>query len=520
MNKGLILLMSTLLIITTGYSQQYFNRRYELNGCRGWDFSPNILQDSYSYILQFEGPNTINSNYRRIAFQKLDLLGNLYGPCMIYQDSSNGYYGGYGGSLINLFGAPGYAAIGTKSTWVTNGRYDRGLLLRLAPDLDTIWTKSYSDYSPHDSSYFFHNITQTTDFGYALVGNYTNVTGSALWRIVLFKTDSLGNQQFRKFYGSGNYFYNGSEIKKTTDHGFVVSGGKYFYSSNLQLNDPIVVKFDSLGNFQWVNVFGSPGCSEENAFIDVTPDGNIQVGTYYSDSCSNVDTDYWARINLIKVRNNGSIVWDKKYGSAKWYLVLNKIALIPGGDIIVAGKYLDIDMKRWLTIAWLMRTDSAGNEKWYREYTLMQGDMSENVLYDVIPTNDQGFAACGYVFPASLPDTGFQNSWVVKVDSLGCESPGQCWVGINPINIKTFTPEKPFIIYPNPVKESLTIEFHNNDSGATAELIDQVGMSIRSESILPFKDKVNFNLNLCSNGVYFLKVRIENRYFTEKIIKL
>ena len=357
--------------------------------------------------------------------------------------------------------------------------------------------------------------------GYALVGNYGNVAGSALWRIVLIKTDSLGNKQFRKFYGSGNYFYNGCGIKQSTDHGFVICGDKWLYSSNFHLSDPVVVKFDSIGNFQWGNVFGNPNCYEDYSSVDIAKDGNIQIGTFYSDSCSSAPqiTDYWARINLIKIRNNGSIVWDRKYDIPKRELVLNKISVMPCGDIIAAGKYQDLDTNRMLTIAWLMRTDSAGNEKWYREYNLMQGDMSENVFYDVIPTSDHGFAACGYVFPASLPDTGFQNSWVVKVDSLGCESPGQCWVGIEPVKIKVFTSEKPYLLYPNPVKESITIEFHNNEHGAEIELIDQTGLTIHREHIPAFKDKQVINVDQYENGLYLLKVRIEDRLFTDKLIK-
>ena len=114
---------------------------------------------------------------------------------------------------------------------------------------------------------------------------------------------------------------------------------------------------------------------------------------------------------------------------------------------------------------WIMKTDSSGNEQWYREYSLLHAPDSYNELYNIIPTNDKGFAACGSVDPAP-PDTGIQNSWVLKVDSLGCESPGGCWVGNNEIIVKTFTPGKPYVVYPNPATDNINIEFHENSKGA------------------------------------------------------
>ena len=286
MKSQIILLICTLGLFYPGYSQQYFNRRYELDGNRDWNFSSNILQDSNEYILQFEGPVPGYPYYRRIAFQHLDLNGNPIGSFILFQDTANGYNGGLGGSFIKLSNSQGYALIGGTSKWVTNGRYDRGLLMKLNNNLDTLLTKTFTDLPPHDSSFLFQNFRQLGDKGFIIIGGYSKVDGSALLRIMLLKCDSSGNKVFRKFYGLGNYFYYGADVTPTTDQGFIIGGFKDPYSSSQQGIDPIIVKFDSLGNIKWTRLLGNPDCEEDWAFVDIAKDGNIQIGTNYSDTCT------------------------------------------------------------------------------------------------------------------------------------------------------------------------------------------------------------------------------------------
>jgi len=112
MKFRIILLLSTLSVFHSGYSQQYFSRRYELDDYRDWNFSPNILQDSNTYLLQYEGAVPGYPLYRRIAFQRLDLLGNPLGSFILFQDTSNGFSGGLGGSFFKLSNSPGFALAG------------------------------------------------------------------------------------------------------------------------------------------------------------------------------------------------------------------------------------------------------------------------------------------------------------------------------------------------------------------------------------------------------------------------
>jgi hypothetical protein len=140
--------------------------------------------------------------------------------------------------------------------------------------------------------------------------------------------------------------------------------------------------------------------------------------------------------------------------------------------------------------------------------------------YSIIPTTDMGFACSGFVFPANPPDTGIQDCWVLKIDSAGCENPGQCWVGTHEIIVKTFDPDNPFVIYPNPAHEKITVEFHQNDTGAEIELEDHVGKTLSRGHLAAMKSEYVINLKPFTGGIYFIRVTQGSRVITKKIIKL
>jgi hypothetical protein len=322
-----ILIMLATFPYYDGEAQEYFSNRYKLNLDSQWDFSTNIIAEDFGYTLHLEdGPQYFPSQ-RRIGFLRLDLAGNQLSFKKIYQDSIFVYGTRMGGTFCKLNNSTGYALAGYKYNWVPNGRLDQGLLMRFDNNLDTLWTKSFIDYPPHDSSSMFDNFRELSDKGFIIAGGYAAVEGGAMWRIRLLKTDSLGNIFWDKYYGYGNTDFIAFDVTETSDGGFAVSGGAYPYNTTSQDNDPIVIKTDSLGTQQWIKYLGNPSCLEESAFIDIAKDENIQVGCIYSDSCSGW-TNYMARISLIKLRNNGTVVWDKKYGLVKLYLQLNKVKVL------------------------------------------------------------------------------------------------------------------------------------------------------------------------------------------------
>lgn len=504
-----------------GNSQNYFSKRYFLDNSSAYDFSTNIIAEPFGYTLQLEGSTWATYDQRRIGFLRIDTVGNILPFSKIYQYDSLSLGTGYGGSFLKQFQGNGFALAGYLSKWVGTGRYDQGVLMRLNNNLDTIWTKYYTDIPPHDSSIMFFNCRELNDYGYAMIGIRYDLTGNGFNRANLFRVDSAGQLKWQMTYGpegtSTEYYPN--DVSITSDNGFVIGANYLPYNSNTQGCDPMIIKTDSLGNLQWKKHVGNPNCRDGGIFSDNALDGNIQVGTIYSDDCWGND-GYESRINLIKLRNNQEIVWDKKYGYSKLWNSLNKIKVLQNGDIIATGHYYKYKLNESLIlIGWILKTDSAGNEEWYRDYELVTGDNSFNILWNIVSASDKGFTVCGMVYPTP-PDTGFENSWVLKVDSVGCEGVNNCWVGTDEIRIKTYTPQKPYVVYPNPATDKLTVEFHENMKGSEIELFDEMGTLVRSVNISGDEDLIDIDIGKLIPGVYLVRViRSGLNAGADKIIK-
>ncbi|MBE0646973.1 MAG: T9SS type A sorting domain-containing protein [Bacteroidales bacterium] len=510
-------LFVSLFVCNLSFAQIYFNKRYDILNAGKASVSWEIIEHNPGYFVSFTS-QPINIPYGGIGFLKLDSAGNVTGT-ILYEDNGNTLWTGYPGSFIPVAEDSLYACLGTKIHWVPEGRYDRGWLLMLDENLDTLWTKTYTDEAPHDTSIIFRNFRKLNDGGYIVVGLLNPVAGNGLYRIGMFRLDSNGNLLWKRKFGSGNVDFQPVDVSETSDHGFII-GAAYQPAGTpiTQGSDAYLIKTDSSGISEWQLHLGNPDCHEEFAMVDTAIDGNILVGTEYSDTCWGW-SEWKARINLVKIRNDKSNVWDKKYGFPKTLLTLSKIKTLPSGDIIATGwhRYSGTNFSR--IVSWIIRTDSAGNEKWYREYRLLPGNNSDNYLRNVILTGNNGFAACGEVLPLS-PDTGTQDSWVLKVDSLGCESPGNCWVGQQEIWFQEFTPQKPFVVYPNPVNEKLTIEFHTNTEGADIKLYTLCMQLIQSAKIDPDIETIELDVGHLMSGVYLLSVVLPQKApILDKIIK-
>ena len=106
------------------------------------------------------------------------------------------------------------------------------------------WKKTF-DGIGHAEGY---SVLQTKDKGYIAVGKTWSESRNS--DIYLVKTDSLGNLQWEKTFGSededGAY-----SIQLTSDGGYILSG----FGGELGIPEIFVVKIDSLGNSQWQKTF-------------------------------------------------------------------------------------------------------------------------------------------------------------------------------------------------------------------------------------------------------------------------
>ena len=332
-------------------------------------------------------------------------------------------------------------------------------------------------------------------------------------KAILLKTDESGNVIFEKSYGSEAY-YDGYSVIYTPDGGYAL-GGYLWYSlppPNYS-GDPIIIKTDSVGNLEWMKNMGGP-YPDIPAFLTKSSDGNIIIGTCYCDSIDgggpHIEGNSFRKINIIKIDNSGTILWNKKYGKSEYFKKLFNIRTNIDGSLIATGVTNLSKESSHKDIGWILKITADGDSLWYREYAICDGEYSNNRLNDVIETPDNGYLACGMVYP-SLPDTGSDDGWVLKVDSLGCEAAGECWVGKDEIWVKTFTPDKPFVVYPNPSTDKITVEFHINPLGAEFGLYDLTGRQVLTDKMAPNRDLVELDIGKLKSGLYILKVIMPGR---------
>jgi hypothetical protein len=180
-----------------------------------WDFLSCMIQTSdEGYAMVGDGFANLakTDSNGNLLWNKTYSIGSWLEPCSLIQTEDTGF--ALAGSVGN---PPDYFLIKTNST---------GSML---------WNKIY-DYG--DSlQHMAHSMIQTEDGGYALIGDYLS----------LVKTDSLGNQQWTRTYGT----YSGSDftgsafsIVQADDGGYAFTG--YNYSQS------ILFKTSSNGDVSWV----------------------------------------------------------------------------------------------------------------------------------------------------------------------------------------------------------------------------------------------------------------------------
>jgi len=293
---------------------------------------------------------------------------------------------------------------------------------------------------------------QTYDGGYVICGDtYLDNAGKGF----LIKTDPSGNQEWIQTYGDSVHWKNVATVALIPDGGYYLSGEKRTTINN---RDPWVARVDALGNVIWEEVFGSP-LDDSNAYITTTADGNCVFG-----SSRAVNSPVQVRSGLTKLDEDGNLLWDHRYGPVanSGYEVVHEIH--PGGDLIASGYWVIGSQSGSQYDGILLRTTSAGDSLWLRHYRYHDdiAGTGRGFFRDVSITPDGGFVACGTTLPITVGDTTYyqQDTWVVKVDSMGCLEPG-CDL-ITGMREQIVDLRKALHIAPNPVAQGGTLQLELN----------------------------------------------------------
>ena len=269
------------------------------------------------------------------------------------------------------------------------------------------WSRTFGG-SDWDGAYC---VAQTSDGGYIVAG-YTRSYDAGADDAWLIKTDSEGNEQWnRVFDGSG---WDGAYcVAQTTDGGYILTGWRGSYIGRHQ-NDIWLIKTDSEGDEQWNKTFGGSGYDVGYCVTQTSDGGYIVIGKTWSYGAGCYDV--W----LIKTDSEGNKQWNRTFGGSDWD-VGNCVAQTSDGGYIIAGRTTSYGAGAG--DAWLIKTDSEGDEQWNKTF----GGSGYDVGYCVTQTSDGGYIIAGEA--RSYADSR-GDAWLIKTDSEGDEQWSQTFGGL------------------------------------------------------------------------------------------
>ncbi len=272
----------------------------------------------------------------------------------------------------------------------------------------TGWSKTYGGTAGDTGIYF----VQTTDGGYAIAG-YTSSFGAGGRDEWLVKTDSCGNMQWNKTYGTtgDEYLYS---LAQTADGGYALFGqifpGGAESAMLTGLCDYWLVKTDSAGKMQWNKTYGAPTTREYLSNGIQTADGGYAMVGWNGTAGSGVQK--YSSIWLVKADSIGNMQWNKTFGypNAPYAIGWAVLQARDGGYAVIGTTRLS--GPTGYSSGYIIKTDSSGNMQWNKTY----GGTGYESWWNVVQTPDNGYAAVGVT---NSSGAGGMDLWLVKMDSSG-----------------------------------------------------------------------------------------------------
>jgi len=316
----------------------------------------------------------------------------------LYEDGSIEWDRTFGGSEAEVIYSiiqtkdGGYAIAG-KTKSIASG--EKAWVIKLNKRGNKVWDNAFAKRT--DDEIF--SIIQTADAGYAVCG----YTGAKDWGEVdcwVIKLDETVNTVWDKIFGGIGWDETNS-ILQTEDGGYVVFG--FVQSKNKGREDAWIAKLDENGEIVWDKAFG--GSQNDEIFSGIkTADGGYAV-CGYTESKGAGGYDAW----IAKLDENGEIVWDKAFGGIEAD-VANSIIQTRDGGYALAGYTWSKGAGR--EDAWVIKVDENGDVVWDKTF----GGSNEDVARCIIQTDDGGYAVAGYT---ESKGAGRYDVWVMKLDEKG-----------------------------------------------------------------------------------------------------
>ena len=401
------------------------------------------------------------------------------------------------------------------------------ILIKYNSEGDTVFIREFMN--PLNQNAFIQprgGLVQTENGGTISSNWITNIPNAATNSdIYLIKTDSLGNKEWGKVFGSS--MWDRPQSLLVTPDGKIITGAirtndntntqNYTYRTH-------IFQVDSLGNMEWDYLSPlSEGLRDAANDMVLLEDGSLVVatglGTEYDRPSVNVV--YFDKL-LKKLNPDHSTAWEKSFVGDRPYsttFMTNVFQLTDGSGFVAAGMTPTPDDnpndEKYGQSGWIGKVSPEGDSLWAREYTILDSDIYTHTIYDLKETPDGGFILCGEALDDTFEEDIPQQAWLLKLDQYGCLVPG--------CHLVDATQEKPLdirlAIYPNPASDYLNFYLHANRpmKDVLFRVVNTEGRTI--ESFQCINPNATFILPIWDweVGVYFLQCIEDGRVIHSEI---
>ena len=337
-------------------------------------------------------------------------------------------FGGSGfdyGESVQQTADGGYIIAGYTDSYGA-GNYDVNLIKTNGAG-DSLWMRTFGG-SSIDQAF---SVQQTPDEGYIIAG-YTYSFGANIFDVYLIKTDAVGNEEWYRTFGGGDYS-KGCEVQITSDGGYIIVG--YTKSPITNWDDVYLIKTDANGDSLWTRTYGGSYNDDYGFSVQQASDGGYiitgRTGIYGGQ-----------QLYLIKTDSVGNEEWARGYGGSLTGECGNSVRQTSDGGYIIAG-YTSAFSPNF-TDVWVVKTDAEGDSMWT---IALGGNGDENAL-SVQQCQDGGYIITGFT---SSYGSGESDVYLIRLEA-------------QPINL-TLTPHNlPIQIPPGGGNFQFDIEIINSDT--------------------------------------------------------
>ncbi|QQS30582.1 MAG: T9SS type A sorting domain-containing protein [Sphingobacteriales bacterium] len=307
-----------------------------------------VYVDENSFVVACAYTSNLYENpYYDILSLKFDNSGDVIWSKIF----SNGFYTD-APTCITALDDGGVMIGGFSYNFPDNDAYSQAWLIKVDSEGNTEWSKTYGFATASET---IRSIVQNGDGTYTIAAQRVHNSSSSLW---IFKTDSEGNILWNRILGNG-YWTVASQMIPYQD-GYMIVGIEQPYIWNI--GNAFVLKIDTLGSQEWMRYYGNGIVAEFSNIIKLPDDDLIAIGSNRFNSSGSIHFDAW----MMKLNAEGDSIWSNTYaynGTIPIDDYVWGLSETEEGGFMMAGftSVFNADSTTLTQTAWVVRTDSLGN---------------------------------------------------------------------------------------------------------------------------------------------------------------